>query len=100
MTLEERIEAAREAYAIFGQVGALRAFKPNADVVAAMLAASVPELFATPPTAWLAPMEASLEISEALRRLRDVEDIWRGIGNVYFASQKPDSPTSGKDVAR
>ena len=55
MTLEERIELAARALDSGEEWG-----DPNADGKAqSALRAAFPELFSTPPTAWLAPMEAT-----------------------------------------
>jgi hypothetical protein len=58
MTLEERIEAA--AKAVRWAIGS------HNDLARAALTAAFPELFSSPPEAWLAPWEATESMLDAL----------------------------------
>lgn len=64
MTLEERIEAATDAYlgalGLKGRAGS--GLKADAK---AIVRAFAPELFTNPPTMWLAPMEVTKEMADA-----------------------------------
>lgn len=87
MTLDERIEAAARAVdpAVWDQMDEEERTAQYAEV-ARVFAAAFPELFTSPPTMWLAPMEISDDMRKVMPMVfaQEPANMWRAARDAHL----------------